>query len=288
METLPPATVHVGVSALFPGEKTFPSATSTFPRLTTMRTWSIRQSLPTDNSDLFQTQTSTPVRVVPAAMTTVLPESIWKEQSPTQAPGSTINFDFPWIRTTVFRTCASFGTRYSAPPPNETSLPERSNRRRKKRLNLPKLIVGDKAAETLAVDLAGSEEIATLNIQGADIVNPVHDVVSTIRRIFINSLSFQGSHFDIDLLDVYSDFNQKIFCCQSKLNQSGRWPADTPLNFALSTDDELLGDHHPLLDLFPHHDKVVWKDNSGHVFLKFEELQADIEQSLGTETASAQ
>ena len=120
------------------------------------------------------------------------------------------------------------------------------------------------------------------------VVNPVHDVVSTIRRVIINSLSSQGAHFDVVLFDVYSDFNQTIFCSQSKLNQSGRWPADTPLNFALSTDDELLGDHHPLLDLFPHHDKVVWKGNSGHVFLKFEELQADIEQSLGTETASAQ
>lgn len=119
-------------------------------------------------------------------------------------------------------------------------------------------------------------------------VNPVHDVVSTIGRVIINSLSSQGSHLDMDLLDVYSDFNDKVFCSQSKLNQSGRWPADTQLNFALSTDDELLGDHQPLLDLFPHHDKVVWKDHCGHRFFRFDELQADIEQSFGAKAASAQ
>lgn len=103
-------------------------------------------------------------------------------------------------------------------------------------------------------------------------INPVHDVVSTIRRIFLNSNSFDQSHFDPGFLDVYKDFNDKIFRTQVQLNQSGRWPADTSLNFALSTDDELLGDHHPLLDLFPHHDRVVWKDSCGHRFLRFEEL----------------
>lgn len=119
-------------------------------------------------------------------------------------------------------------------------------------------------------------------------VNPVHDVVSTIGRVIINSHIEQGSHFDNELLDVYSDFNDKVFCSQSKLNQSGRWPADTQLNFALSTDDELLGDHQPLLDLFPHHVKVVWKDHCGHRFFRFDELQADIEQSFGAKAASAQ
>ncbi|MCR4816881.1 MAG: hypothetical protein K5842_06820 [Bacteroidales bacterium] len=104
------------------------------------------------------------------------------------------------------------------------------------------------------------------------VVNPVHDIETTIRRIFINSQSPLSSHFDVDFLDIYKDFNARIFYSQVQLNQSGRWPDDTSLNFALSTDDELLGDHKPLLSLFPNHSRVVWKDDCGHRFLRFEEL----------------
>ena len=104
------------------------------------------------------------------------------------------------------------------------------------------------------------------------VINPVHDVEATIRRIFINSTIGHQSHFDVDFLDIYKDFNDKIFRTQVQLNQSGRWPADTPLNFALSLDDELLSNHRPLLNLFPCHDRVVWKDHCGHRFLRFEEL----------------
>lgn len=112
------------------------------------------------------------------------------------------------------------------------------------------------------------------------VINPVHDIESTIRRIFVDSVIGHQSYFDVELLDVYKDFNAKIFCNQVHLNQSGRWPSDTPLNFALSTDDELLGDHHPLLDLFPHHNRIVWKDESGHRFMRFEELDAELTASI--------
>ena len=112
------------------------------------------------------------------------------------------------------------------------------------------------------------------------VINPVNDVETTIRRIIINSQDPRASQFDIDLLDVYKDFNNKIFDSQVRLNQSGRWPNGTPLNFALSTDDELLGDHRPLLELFPNHTKVVWKDDSGHHFLRFEELADEIKGSI--------
>lgn len=112
------------------------------------------------------------------------------------------------------------------------------------------------------------------------VINPVHDVVATARRIFVNSLFPEGSRFDADLVDVYKDFDDKIFRSQVLLNQGGRWPDDTSLNMALSSDDELLGDHRPLLDLFPNHDRVVWKDNSGHRFFKFEELADEIGKSI--------
>lgn len=108
------------------------------------------------------------------------------------------------------------------------------------------------------------------------VINPVHDVAATIHRAILgNSPSKKESQdpMDTQYLDIYCDFNEKVFLRQSRLNQEGKWPDDTPLNFALSSDDELLGDHKPLLDLFPYHNKVVWKDDSGHRFYRFEELK---------------
>jgi len=102
------------------------------------------------------------------------------------------------------------------------------------------------------------------------VVNPVHDVETVIRRIIVKD----GTDIEKTerFLADYSDFNKKVFERQSQLNQSGMWPEKTELNFALSTDDELLGDHKPLLELFPRHNHVVWKDNCGHRFYRFEEL----------------
>ena len=101
-------------------------------------------------------------------------------------------------------------------------------------------------------------------------INPVHEVEATIRRVILNggNLTQTAAEF----ISLYKDFDLKVFQKQSELNQSGQWPVDTPLNFALSTDDELLGDHKPLLSLFPNHSRVVWKDDCGHRFLRFEEL----------------
>ncbi len=102
------------------------------------------------------------------------------------------------------------------------------------------------------------------------VVNPARDVVATIGRVILANGS--ASQEATEYLNAYKEFDSKVFRRQVQLNQSGLWPKDTPLNFALSTDDELLGDHRPLLDLFPCHDRVVWKDNCGHRFLRFEEL----------------
>lgn len=109
-------------------------------------------------------------------------------------------------------------------------------------------------------------------------INPVHDIEATISRVILNGKP--ASDAAAGFINLYKDFNDKVFRRQSLLNQSGRWPSDTPLNFAISTDDELLGDHRPLLDLFPHHDRVVWKDRCGHRFLRFEELKETLQQAL--------
>lgn len=109
-------------------------------------------------------------------------------------------------------------------------------------------------------------------------VNPVHEVVPTIRRVILRA---ETDHADSErFVAMYADFDNKVFQAQSALNCSGQWPVDIKLHFTLSTDDELLGDHHPLLDLFPYHEEVVWKDHSGHRFFRFEELQSVIAQSI--------
>lgn len=99
-------------------------------------------------------------------------------------------------------------------------------------------------------------------------VNPVRDIVGTIRR----HLSIGTGDNISDKLKEYENFDKKVF-------QQLR-PKVGQLHFALSTDDELLGDHKPLLDLFPNHGPVVWKDHCGHRFYRFDELKEHFEQSL--------
>lgn len=99
-------------------------------------------------------------------------------------------------------------------------------------------------------------------------VNPVHDIVGTIRR----HLAASAENNISAVVSLYEDFDQSVF---RQLH-----PIDGQLHFALSTDDELLGDHLPLLSLFPNHGSVVWKDHCGHLFLRFDELKEALAQSL--------
>ena len=112
-------------------------------------------------------------------------------------------------------------------------------------------------------------------------VNPVHDVRSTISRVIDRSILLPEQFNNV--MSVYDEFDNKVFRTLSDRNVRGDWPADTPLYFALSTDDELLGSHAPLLSMFPHHEKVVYKDRCGHHFLRFNELYDDILTSIGEE-----
>lgn len=98
-------------------------------------------------------------------------------------------------------------------------------------------------------------------------INPVRDVVSTIRMLAQRNVVLAQSDAFAQRLQEYHDFNQRYF-----VNAHAH---DGQLHLALSTDDEVLGDHRPLLDLFPNAAQVVWKEDSGHVFLRFNEL-ADV------------
>lgn len=101
-------------------------------------------------------------------------------------------------------------------------------------------------------------------------VNPVHDILDTIRRVLGQRDSDRG--LVAQRLAEYEDFNRSVFC---RLH-----PKEGQLHFALSTDDELLGDHHPLLQRFPQCRDVVWKSQCGHRFYRFDELHDPITQSL--------
>ena len=101
-------------------------------------------------------------------------------------------------------------------------------------------------------------------------VNPVRDIVDTIERHLA-----QGGDNIAQRLSEYKTFDQQVF---QQLK-----PRDGQLHFALSTDDELLGDHRPLLAMFPNYGSVVWKDRCGHRFFRFEELKEAITNTLNVE-----
>lgn len=92
-------------------------------------------------------------------------------------------------------------------------------------------------------------------------INPVRDIFNTLRRVAVGKPQAALQ----ERLRQYGDFDREVF---QRLQ-----PADGQLRFALSTDDELLGDHRPLLDRFPNHGTVVWKDHCGHRFFRFDELK---------------
>ena len=104
-------------------------------------------------------------------------------------------------------------------------------------------------------------------------VNPVRDIVATIERHLA-----QGGDNIAQQLSEYKIFDRQVF---QQLK-----PHDGQLHFALSTDDELLGNHRPLLTMFPNYGSVVWKDRCGHRFFRFEELKEAITKSLGLSASS--
>ena len=94
-------------------------------------------------------------------------------------------------------------------------------------------------------------------------INPVRDIRKTLRCIIPEEV--KSTPLAQTMLHEYERFDDEVF--------RHLHPADGQLRFALSTDDELLGDHHALLTLFPNHGAVVWKDHCGHRFLRFTELK---------------
>ena len=115
-------------------------------------------------------------------------------------------------------------------------------------------------------------------------INPVRDVVATIsmllnkgvdeRFLAERTAGMQSAippHADT-MIATYADFNRRVFDHLPRRNGQ--------LNFFLSTDDEVLGSHLPLLDLFPNTNRVVWRDNAGHGFTFFSQMHDEIAATL--------
>lgn len=106
-------------------------------------------------------------------------------------------------------------------------------------------------------------------------INPVHEIEDTIQRIVKPRVLETSPERENDVekyLKAYKKFDKEVF--RNLPRREGQ------LHFALSTDDEVLGDHHSLLEMFPHYAKVVWKDDNKHRFLRLLELKDDLAESL--------
>jgi hypothetical protein len=137
---------------------------------------------------------------------------------------------------------------------------------------LKEIVAAKQPAFILGSSTGGYYALCCTSFYGGPVwcVNPVRDIFNTLTRIVPEQLR-EGPEAQ-GLLREYERFDREVF---RRLQ-----PDDGQLHFALSTDDELLGDHRPLLELFPNHGAVVWKDRCGHRFFRFDELKGELKESL--------
>lgn len=109
----------------------------------------------------------------------------------------------------------------------------------------------------------------------AVIINPTTKPSETLKAMigkqknYVTKETYQFTDSD---LRKYSDFENKTY---SKLTIDS-----SLLHFALSTDDELLGDHHYLETLFPDCHDFNYFDQQGHRFAGVKILKPLLERSL--------
>lgn len=111
------------------------------------------------------------------------------------------------------------------------------------------------------------------------LVNPVHHVEETLRRVVFAEGTEERYRLPKEYVELralrfeqYGEFDRQIF---NRIPQR-----EGQLNFALSTDDELLGDHCDLMEMFPKHGKVALMSECGHKFLRFTELKGVIGETI--------
>ena len=109
----------------------------------------------------------------------------------------------------------------------------------------------------------------------AVIINPTIRPSETLAKHLgkqKNYVTKEEYQFTASDLDKFADFERKVF---DKLKCDG-----TLLHFALSTDDELLGDHHHLEQRFPDCQDFNYFDQQGHRFAGVKILKPIIERGI--------
>ena len=109
----------------------------------------------------------------------------------------------------------------------------------------------------------------------AVIINPTLHPAETLAKHIgkqKNYVTKEEYQFTASDLAKFEDFQRKVF---DKLKCDG-----TLLHFALSTDDEMLGDHHYLEDRFPDCHDFNYFDQQGHRFAGVKILRPIIERAM--------
>ena len=95
-------------------------------------------------------------------------------------------------------------------------------------------------------------------------INPVVNLEVTFRKILLQKEKTVSTEAE-RMFRLYKKFQSEVFDQIPLPNKN--------INLALSTDDELLGDHSATKQRFANCGKIVELDNSGHHFLRFIELK---------------
>ena len=106
-------------------------------------------------------------------------------------------------------------------------------------------------------------------------VNPVTDPLPQFKKAIIPRLEKQAPQLLPDALKNLNSYQGLVNEVFRHLPQR-----DGQVSLALSTDDETLGDHHHTASLFPKAAYIIWRDNSGHHFTRFEELREAIRATI--------
>ena len=110
----------------------------------------------------------------------------------------------------------------------------------------------------------------------AMVINPTIRPSETLAKLLgkqKNYVTKEEYQFTAADLAKFADFERKVF---DKLPCDG-----TLLHFALSTDDELLGDHHYLEEKFPDCQDFNYFDQQGHRFAGVKILKPILERAMG-------
>lgn len=125
----------------------------------------------------------------------------------------------------------------------------------------PRLAVGSSLGGYYAICCCAACSVPVLA------VNPVTNPIPLLRDIAAkaeNDKNLEDVALARKQIAAYEQFQTAFF--------EPAAPKGENLNFALATDDELLGNHHYLAQRYPEHNEMVFMDGCGHHFKRFQEL----------------